>query len=62
MVRLRSGDISMTTGMTTHLLGVYSGRINKESDIGIVWKSEVILDILTVKARFDPKNPGVALH
>lgn len=29
-----------------HLLGVYSGRISEESDLGNVWKSSLIADIL----------------
>ena len=30
-----------------HLLGVYSGRISEESDLGNVWKSWLIAEILT---------------
>ena len=33
-------------GSATELLGVYSGRINEESDLGMVWKKSVILEIL----------------
>lgn len=29
-----------------HLLGIYCGRINQESDIGIVWKREAICELL----------------
>jgi len=28
------------------LMGIYSGRINSESDLGIVWKSEAILELV----------------
>jgi hypothetical protein len=27
-------------------LGVYSGRINAESDLGIVWKAQVVREII----------------
>lgn len=30
----------------THYLGVYSGRVNDESDLGVVWKMDVVRDIL----------------
>ncbi len=30
----------------TNLLGVYCGRINNESDLGVVWKTEVITEIV----------------
>jgi hypothetical protein len=33
-------------GAVTQLLGVYSGRISEESDIGIVWRTEVIMQII----------------
>jgi len=32
---------------TTHLLGIYSGRINAESDLGKVWKTEVLRTIMS---------------
>ena len=32
----------------THLLGIYSGRINAESDIGKVWKKSALRDIFEV--------------
>jgi hypothetical protein len=28
------------------LIGIYGGRINKESDIGIVWKARAIKDLI----------------
>jgi hypothetical protein len=31
---------------SSELLGIYSGRINEESDIGTVWKSSVIAELL----------------
>ena len=32
--------------VSSELLGIYSGRINEQSDIGIVWKSSVIVELL----------------
>lgn len=34
------------TAEKSFLLGVYSGRVNKKSDLGIVWKTVVISEIL----------------
>lgn len=31
----------------TQLLGIYSGRINKDSDLGVVWKSHAISQLLS---------------
>lgn len=38
--------IVMGGGPITNLLGVYSGRINDQSDLGIVWKVQAVRDIL----------------
>jgi hypothetical protein len=37
MARMTSGNMKMI-GSASRLLGIYSGRINKESDLGRVWK------------------------
>lgn len=46
------GSIAMDNGMTgifagpvIRFIGIYSGRINAESDLGIVWKSKAILEL-----------------
>ncbi|HID4048179.1 TPA: trypsin-like peptidase domain-containing protein [Pluralibacter gergoviae] len=31
---------------TTNFLGIYSGRLNNESDIGRIWKKEAIIELL----------------
>ena len=46
MVRYKDGNTSILSGETTRLLGIYSGRVSAESDIGMVWKSSAIADIL----------------
>ena len=51
---IKIGQIEYDNGFTavakaeqSHLLGIYSGRINKESDLGIVWKTSVLREIIT---------------
>ena len=39
-------DGSEVISPVSWLLGIYSGRINKESDLGIVWKTEVIAELI----------------
>lgn len=44
---LRTGDnLDLLTQPFSELIGIYSGRINEESDIGIVWKVPLIRDLL----------------
>lgn len=33
------------------LLGVYSGRVSEESDLGVVWKTSALLEILRARQR-----------
>jgi hypothetical protein len=45
-----NGAVESGTGReVVNLLGVYSGRINEESDLGIVWKVHVVCDILAAQ-------------
>jgi S1-C subfamily serine protease len=45
--RNKDGGFAITTGgASTRFLGIYSGRLHKESEIGIVWRPEVIPAIL----------------
>jgi hypothetical protein len=46
-VRLRSGDEVVYKEPVSRLIGVYSGRINRESDIGIVWRISVVCELLS---------------
>jgi hypothetical protein len=43
---MEDGSTAMFAGAVTKFLGVYSGRINAESDLGIVWKAQVVADLL----------------
>lgn len=47
--RMADGSLSMGAGAVTNLLGVYSGRINEQSDLGRVWKVQAIRDILAAQ-------------
>ena len=42
-----NGGIAMWGGPITHELGIYSGRINSDSDLGYVWKWKLISEILS---------------
>jgi S1-C subfamily serine protease len=42
----KGGSTNIISGTVTQFLGVYSGRINNESDIGIVWKASAIKELI----------------
>ncbi len=41
-----TGAITMTDGPNTQFLGIYSGRVNEESDLGFVWKASAIKELV----------------
>lgn len=45
-VTMRHGGTRITGEPTTKFLGIYSGRINAESDIGIVWKASALKELI----------------
>ncbi|WP_162159049.1 trypsin-like peptidase domain-containing protein [Arthrobacter sp. I3] len=45
-ITLKTGNSITYTAPIMELLGVYSGRISEESDIGMVWKTVVVQEIL----------------
>jgi Trypsin-like peptidase domain len=45
-VPMADGGVGIFSGPVSKLIGVYSGRINEQSDLGFVWKTLVILEIL----------------
>ncbi|EGR0480200.1 trypsin-like peptidase domain-containing protein [Vibrio cholerae] len=56
--RIKVGDVVSYQGQQYaakkeqyHMLGIYSGRINEESDIGKVWKTVALRDILEKKSK-----------
>ena len=46
MVTLEDGSSAVFQGPVSRFLGVYSGRINLESDLGIVWKAHAIQELV----------------
>jgi hypothetical protein len=45
-VTMRDGSTAFFSGEVKRLIGIYSGRINDQSDIGTVWKTSIISEIL----------------
>lgn len=43
----RGGDKVLSTGIATRFLGIYSGRLPGDSEIGRVWRPKLISEILT---------------
>jgi len=41
-VAMSDGSTSIFTGPVSKFIGIYSGRINSESDLGLVWKAAAI--------------------
>lgn len=46
LVPMRNGGASVFSGPVTKLIGIYSGRVNPESDLGIVWKTSAIKELV----------------
>jgi hypothetical protein len=46
MVSLDDWSMAVYTDPVTRLLGIYSGRINDQSDLGIVWKQSAITELV----------------
>lgn len=46
MTAMADGGSSVFSGPVSKLIGIYSGRINAESDIGKVWKTSAILELV----------------
>jgi len=44
--KTRSGKYTLAGGVKTLFLGIYSGRIRRDSEIGKVWRPEAIRDVL----------------
>lgn len=45
-VNMADGSTAFMSGPITKFLGVYSGRLNDQSDLGIVWKASTVADIV----------------
>lgn len=46
MVSLEDGSSAVFSGPVTKLLGVYSGRVNDQSDLGRVWKVAAVAELV----------------
>ena len=46
MVAMEDGGSAAFDGPVTRFLGIYSGRINLESDLGVVWKASAIRELV----------------
>lgn len=53
------GGISFHDGPTSRLVGIYSGRISDESDLGIVWPLEQLVELLKAE-QVEEHDHGVA--
>jgi hypothetical protein len=42
----KTGEVLVGDGSKSVFLGIYSGRVHPESDIGIVWRTSVIAEVL----------------
>lgn len=51
-VAMEDGSTAVIGGPAERFLGVYSGRITAESDLGIVWKAQAVVEII------DGRQPG----
>lgn len=45
-VAMQDGGSAMFGGPVERFIGVYSGRINAESDLGVVWKATAISELV----------------
>ncbi|MCW8140370.1 MAG: trypsin-like peptidase domain-containing protein, partial [Planctomycetota bacterium] len=59
-VTLEDGSTALMAGPTWRLLGIYSGRINEQSDLGIVWKTSALQEILAAVPAPAQAGAGVA--
>jgi hypothetical protein len=46
MMEAEDGTRFMSSGAVTRFMGIYSGRINDQSDLGIVWKARAISELI----------------
>ena len=59
--RTRKGHLVGGTFKQTLLLGIYSGRLHKDLEIGIVWKPRVIREIVSGIASADVRPEDAAI-
>jgi hypothetical protein len=52
----RHASGAIATGSVHEFIGVYSGRIHKDSDVGVVWKRDAVREVVEHGVR--PPEPG----
>lgn len=45
-IAMKNGSTGIYAGSYSELVGIYSGRIHKDSDLGMVWKTKAIRELL----------------
>ena len=45
-VTMENGSTAFFDGPVTKFRGIYSGRINEQSDIGVVWKASAVAELV----------------
>lgn len=45
-IAMENGSTAIMSGEVIRLLGIYSGRINEQSDLGIVWKASALKELV----------------
>jgi len=50
-MRHSANGLTIGTGTIEHFFGVYSSRINAQSDLGLVWKPKIIREIVEAEVR-----------
>jgi len=45
-VAMADGSTTIMTGPVWRFLGIYSGRINEQSDLGLVWKARAVQEVV----------------
>ena len=54
---MKRGDVHMMSDERVELVGVYSGRMNQDSDLGYVWKASVVGQIIDGAVRGEIVRP-----
>lgn len=50
-VPMDDGSLAFLNGPVERFVGVYSGRINEQSDMGLVWKCPALVEIIDGATR-----------
>ena len=64
-VAMEDGQNAMVSGKSERFVGVYSGRLNSDSDLGVVWKASAIAELIATLGSAIPagstRSKGQAL-